>query len=108
MAFAVRFTQEALRDLRSISEYISISDSPEKADSVVRGIIRAALKLEEMPQRGSHPAEMLQQGQTTYRQVFFKPYRIFYRVRGSTVYVGLIADGRRDLTPLLSRRLLKP
>jgi toxin ParE1/3/4 len=108
MTFAVRFTKEALRDLRSIAEYISISDSPARADSVVRGIVRAALKLEDMPQRGSHPAELLQQGRTTYRQISYKPCRIFYRVRGDTVNVGLIADGRRDVSSLLTRRLLKP
>lgn len=108
MAFAVRFTIEARKDMRAIQDYISKNDSPEKADYVTRGIIRAALALQEMPDRGSHPQELLQLGYKVYRQVFFKPYRIFYRVRANTVYIGLIADGRRDIAPLLSRRLLKP
>ncbi len=108
MAFAVRFTKETRRDLRSIHDYISTNDPPERGDYVAREIIRTALKLQEMPQRGAHPPELLQLGKTSYRQVFFKPYRIIYRIRGNTVNVGLIADGRRDVTPLLSRRLLKP
>jgi toxin ParE1/3/4 len=107
MAFAVRFTLEARKDLRGIHEYIARNDSMESADHVARGIIRAAMKLQEMPERGAHPQELLQLGNKSYRQVFFKPYRILYRVRGNTVYVGLIADGRRDLAPLLRRRLLK-
>jgi len=41
-----------------------------------------------------------------YREVFFKPYRIVYRVCADTVYIHLIADGRRDMQTLLERRLL--
>jgi toxin ParE1/3/4 len=38
--------------------------------------------------------------------IFFKPYRIIYRVIENNVYVLLIADGRRDMQTLLQRRLL--
>ena len=41
-----------------------------------------------------------------YRQVFFKPYRVAYRVDRDQVAVLLIADGRRDLKTLFERRLL--
>jgi toxin ParE1/3/4 len=107
MPFEVRFTKGALKDLRSIHDYVSQNNSPERADYVARQIIRATLKLEEMPERVSHPPELAQLGNKSYRQIFFKPYRIFYRIRANTVYIGLIADGRRDLLPVLSRRFLK-
>src|ERR1700722_14695791 len=107
MAFAVRFTIEARKDLRELHAYISEADTQASANYVVRGIIRAALTLQEMPQRGTHPAELAAMGNKSYRQILFKPYRIFYRVRGKTAFVGLIADGRRNMTPLLSRRLVK-
>ncbi|MCY4059988.1 MAG: type II toxin-antitoxin system RelE/ParE family toxin, partial [Gammaproteobacteria bacterium] len=42
-----------------------------------------------------------------YREVFFKPYRNIYRVVEDTVYVFVIADGRRDMQTLLQRRLLQ-
>ena len=42
-----------------------------------------------------------------FREVFFKPYRIIYKVVGKNVYVLLIADGRCDLQTLLQRRLLE-
>ena len=42
-----------------------------------------------------------------YREIFFKPYRIIYRVMGDNVYVLVIADGRRDMQALLQRRLLQ-
>jgi toxin ParE1/3/4 len=41
-----------------------------------------------------------------YREVFFKPYRIIYRVMDKNVYVLLIVDGRRDMQSLLQWRLL--
>lgn len=43
-----------------------------------------------------------------YREIFFKPYRIIYRVIDAIVYVFLVADGRRDMQALLQRRLLQP
>lgn len=35
-----------------------------------------------------------------------KPWRVFYRVADRSVYVVLIADGRRELRNLLGQRLL--
>jgi toxin ParE1/3/4 len=104
MAFVVRFTSGAQRDLRALHAYIGKNDSLENADYVVREIIRTALTLQESPQRGAYPPELLKRGSRTYRQIFFKPYRILYRIRGGTVFIGVIADGRRDLASLLRRR----
>jgi len=42
-----------------------------------------------------------------YREVYFKPYRIIYRVCPEGVYAMVIADGRRDMQSLLQRRLLQ-
>lgn len=49
---------------------------------------------------------LLALGIQDYRQVFFKPYRLIYRLHGKPVVVYLIADGRRDMPALLARRLL--
>lgn len=58
------------------------------------------------PDRGSYPNELSALGIREYRQRFFKPYRIIYRVMGKRVYIYLIADGRRDFQTLLARRML--
>ena len=50
--------------------------------------------------------ELLALGIREYREIFFKPYRMIYRVMDKNVYVLLIADGRRDMQTLLQRRLL--
>jgi toxin ParE1/3/4 len=105
MSFNVRFTVAARNDLRDIHAYISQNDSLENADYVSREIVRAALTLQDLPNRGTHPPELLTMGNRSYRQLFFKPYRILYRIRANTVYIALIADGRRDMKSLLLRRL---
>jgi toxin ParE1/3/4 len=51
---------------------------------------------------------LLRIGNRSYRQIFFKPYRILYRIRANNVYIAVIADGRRDMASLLARRLLRP
>ena len=70
-------------------------------------IERAFSSLAEHPHRGSYPKELLDIGIRECREVFFKPYRIIYRVMASNVYVLVVADGRRDMQSLLQRRLLQ-
>jgi toxin ParE1/3/4 len=106
MTFAVKFTPGARKDLRNIHDYIARNDSLEHADSVARKIIEEALSLGTAPARGAYPAELLALGRRDVRQVFFKPYRILYKVRGETILIAVIADGRRDMQSLLAGRLI--
>jgi toxin ParE1/3/4 len=108
MTFTVRVTAGARNDLRRIHDYILHSDSREKADYVALHILKTIATLEKLPLRGVHPPELVALGNRTYREVFFKPYRIIYRVRGEIVFIALIADGRREMHSLLSDRLLRP
>jgi toxin ParE1/3/4 len=62
--------------------------------------------LSEFPERGAFPKELAALGIREYRESFFKPYRIIYRIMDKDVYVLLIVDGRRDMHTLLQRRLL--
>jgi len=104
--FRVMLTNDAARDLEELYDYIALHDAPRKADYVLDQIEKAFSKLSEFPERGAYPKEMLTLGIREYRQIFFKPYRIIYRVMEKNVYVLLIVDGRRDMQSLLQRRLL--
>jgi toxin ParE1/3/4 len=106
MPYRVLLTQDAANDLEELDNWIATHDSPERADYVLDRISEAFQKLTELPERGTHPKELSALGIREFREVFFKPYRIIYRVERRTVYVYLIADGRRDTQTLLSRRLL--
>jgi toxin ParE1/3/4 len=107
MAFAVFLTNDAARDLDGLYDYITQHDAAQKADYVLEQIEKAFSRLSKSPERGAHPKELLALGILEYREIFFKPYRIIYRVMNKNVYVLLIADGRRDMQTLLQRRLLE-
>jgi len=107
MSFSVLLTDDAVRDIEELYDYIAQHDSPRKAEAVldkVEGLFKGLTKL---PERGSYPKELIALGIREYRQIFFKPYRIIYRVIDKKAYVMLIADGRRDMQTLLERRLFE-
>ncbi len=106
MPFAVLLTDDAAQDLDDLYDYIARHDAPGKADYVLNQIEKAFTGLAESPQRGAYPKELLALGIREYREIFFKPYRVIYRVIDNNVYVLLIADGRREMQTLLQRRLL--
>ena len=106
MPFAVLLTYDAARDLDELFDYIAEHDSPRKADYDLEQIEKTFTTLSEFPERGVYPKELLNIGIREYREIFFKPYRIIYRVMDNNVYVLLIVDGRRDMQALLQRRLL--
>jgi toxin ParE1/3/4 len=86
--------------------FYPLHEVPGKADHVLEQLEMAFNSLSENPHRGAYPKELLSIGVREYREIFFKPCRIIYRVMENNVYVLLIADGRRDMETLLQRRLL--
>ena len=106
MPFVDFLTADATRDLEELYQYIAQHDAPGKAEHVLTSIEKGFDSLSESPDRGAHPKELLALGIHDYREIFFKPYRIIYRVMGDALCVFLIADGRRDMQTLLQRRLL--
>ena len=107
MPFGVFLTADAAGDLEELYHYIARHDAPGKAEQVLAKFEKTFRSLSESPERGAYPKELLTLGIRDYREIFFKPYRVIYRVRGDSVYVLLIVDGRRDMQALLQRRLLE-
>ena len=106
MRYEVLITQGAERDLEEIYDHIAEFDSPEKAEYVLSRLLEVAGRLATFPDRGPHPKELQALGIREYRQTYFKPYRLIYRVIGKQVFIYLIADGRREMQSLLAGRLL--
>lgn len=106
MAMQVFLTDDARRDLELLYDWIAPNDDPANAAYVLDQIEQALQSLSENPLRGRYPTELLDVGLKEYREIFFKPYRIIYRVLENRVYVMVITDGRRDMQALLQRRLL--
>jgi len=107
MSFSVLLTDDAIRDLEELYDYIDQHDVPGKADYVLEQIEKVFSSLSENPRRGVYPKELVSIGIKEYREIFFKPYRIIYRIIENNVFVLLIVDGRRNMQELLQRRLLQ-
>ena len=104
-------TQETLALLKILAlgnQQIEAGEVQHAAD-IVAGLPneQTLQRLSHHPHRGSYPDEFLDMGIREYRQVLSLPYRIIYRVIGESVYVFLIADGRRNIRTLPQRRLLR-
>jgi toxin ParE1/3/4 len=104
--FEILLTEGAEQDLEAIHDYISEFDCVANANYVLGELMDVVESLSRFPERGSYPKELVSLGIKEYRQTFFKPYRVIYRVTGSQVIIYLIADGRRDMQSVLARRLL--
>lgn len=107
MKFRVELTRDAESDLDRLADYIATNQSVEQAVYVMDQLETVTAKLATFPERGAFPPELVALGIREYRQVFFKPYRLIYRIFTDRVVVMIIADGRRDMTALLTDRLLR-
>jgi toxin ParE1/3/4 len=106
MVYEVSLTRDAERDLEEIYVYVAEHDSRANADHILDRLIKATEALTTSPDRGAYVNELRSLGISEYRQVFFKPYRLIYRVHSKQVIIYVISDGRRDMGSLLTRRLL--
>jgi len=112
--FKVIFTDDAVDDLEQLYHYITrhdvdgkADDVDGKADYVLDQLEACVAQLGQNPRRGTFPPELITLGIRDFREIFFKPYRIIYRIISENIYIMLIADGRRDMETLLQRRLLR-
>jgi toxin ParE1/3/4 len=106
MAYEVLLTEDAARDLEEIHGFILENDSAAAAAKILDGLEKALGHLENLPERGAYLKDLIALGIKDFRFVYFKPYKIIYRVSGESVLIYLVADGRRDMQNLLARRLL--
>jgi toxin ParE1/3/4 len=104
--YAVLLTEGAARDIEGIHRYISDTDRPEIAETVLDQLLHVVNSLSRFPERGTFPRELIELGIKEYRQVLSKPYRVIYRIMGNQVFIYLIVDGRRDMQSALASRLL--
>jgi toxin ParE1/3/4 len=106
MTFDVVWLESAERDLDDIADYIAQHDSLSNAKHVVEKLLAATGALASHPEAGTRVKELEGVASSEYRQVFFKPYRVIYRIMRRKVFIYVVADGRRDMQALLMRRML--
>jgi toxin ParE1/3/4 len=103
----VLLTDDAQADLQELYDYVAEHDAPAKADAVLNKLETLVASLSHFPERGAVTKELRDVGIRDYREVYFKPYRLIYRVMAAKVFVYLIVDGRRDMQTLLTQRLVR-
>ena len=103
--FTVYIVRSAEQDMLEIAEDVARRASEFTTERLLNELLDCASTLEHFPERGSIPGELAQLGIREFRQLIFQTYRLIYRVHGGSVFVHVIADGRRDMQPLLERRL---
>ncbi|UZK66877.1 type II toxin-antitoxin system RelE/ParE family toxin [Sphingomonas sp. M1-B02] len=104
--FNVFLMAQAEDDLESIRNYLIENASPQDATRLLNKLDGCIESLETYPLRGNVPKELEEEGVLDSRQLTVPPYRLVYRVLENSVFVILVADGRRDMKALLRRRLL--
>lgn len=104
--YEIVLTEGAEQDLESIHDHIAKFDCVANANYVLDQLMEVVESPSCFPERGNYPTELSALGIREYRQTSFKPYRVIYRVLEATVVIYVIADGRRNIQSLLTRRLL--
>ena len=105
--YNVLFDNSAEDDLFDIYTYVAINDSVERADKLFTGLRKACYKLKTLPYRGHIPPELFEVGIVEFREINYKPYRIFYSIEKNNVQVHCVLDGRRDIQAILQERSLR-
>ena len=88
--YRILLTKGAEQDLEAIYDYIAEFDCVTNANYVLDQLMEVAQSLAIYPERGSVPGELSTLGIREYRQTFFKPYRLIYRVIEMNVLVYVI------------------
>ena len=98
MAATLTWTETAVAQLDDIAAYIA-QDSPRNAARTVQRIVAAAEGLRRFPFHGRVVPEF---ERDDLREVFWRKYRIIYRVAEEDVRIIAVIHGARRLTDLLS------
>jgi toxin ParE1/3/4 len=103
--YKVEWASVAEVDLKRIIDYIAI-DSPGNALQILEKIRQKVSDLYTLPEHGRIVLELQEQGISIYRELIISPWRIVYRISGTTVYVLSIIDSRQNVEDILLNRFL--
>jgi toxin ParE1/3/4 len=90
----VIWTNEVIRDLATIKEYIAKAGAPETAERFCLSFLDAPDRLEQFPRSGQVVPEF---GIESIREIQFRGYRIIYQVAEGACYIRAVVRGSRDL-----------
>ena len=98
MSLELRWTEQAVNQLGTIAEHISLA-SPIYAEQVVERLVTRLRQAQDFPASGRLVPEM---SRPELRELIEAPYRVIYRVHPTAIEVVAILHGRQDLGAHLS------
>jgi plasmid stabilization system protein ParE len=104
--WTVVYSDGAKVDILGIVDYIA-RDSVINADKVLARLEKRIRTLDLLPERGRVVPELQWHGMTSVREIFEKPWRILYQIKGGEVLVVAVYDSRRHLNDVLMERFLR-
>ena len=107
MNYNVRIVEDAEKDILDIFRYAKGKISNRKAIELFEAIEKKCFSLEQMPERGHAPPELLRIGIGNFKEIHCKPYRIIYEISGKNVDVLCVLDERRNIKGVLEERLFR-
>jgi plasmid stabilization system protein ParE len=107
MTIKVVVLASAKQDLIELRAYLIKNFSPSVWQQSYQAIKDATRRLQQFPRSGTIPGEIEKLNLSQYRQVICGMNRIIYELRGDMIYLHAIVDARREMTLLLTRRMLR-
>lgn len=106
MSFKVVILQSAQHDLKELRNYL-VRHFSHSTWMLTSDKLKVALKaLEASPLSGAVPAEIEMLNLGPFREIVCGMNRIIYETRQDVVFVHVIADTRRNMVDILTKRLL--
>jgi toxin ParE1/3/4 len=105
--FKVNFITDAEEDLFDIYKYVYLNDSEDDAEKLYENLYKKCLSLQLFPKRGRIVPELSLLAIEDFLEIFYKSYRIIYKIVRDEVFIYCILDGRREIQKLLQGRLLR-
>ena len=107
MTYTVVFTPSAELDLLDIFQFFESEELSDVGASLLCRLESVCEELKTFPERGQYLKELERIGVFQYRQVHCDVYRIIYEFAADEVIIHCVLDGRREMTDLLERRVLR-
>lgn len=97
----IRYTPEAMNDLRETKAYIrKVLKNPKAAARIAKAILDACSRLKEHPELGMS-LEARTGHNSDLRYLICEKYIALYRIDGNIISVARILDGRQDYLRIL-------
>jgi toxin ParE1/3/4 len=104
--YRIEWTKPAQRDLNSIIDYV-MKDGFERANQIYKRIISKVDDLQFMPGKGRVIPELESLHINIYREIIDNPWRIFYKIDKTEVFILAVIDGRRNIEDIVFDRIIK-